>query len=78
MVNPNGRQTALGFLNLLREEPAVRERVVGRRDELTPEDLIALGASLGLHFDAQDFSQAFRQDWLLRWLHFRARKGPMT
>jgi hypothetical protein len=78
MVNSDGRQAALGFLNMLREEPAVREQLVGRWDGLAPEDLVALGASLGLHFDAQDLSQAFRRDWLLRWLHFCAKKGSMT
>jgi hypothetical protein len=78
MANLDGRQAALGFLNLLREEPAVRGQVADRRDELTPADLVVLGASLGWHFDVQDLSQAFRQDWLLRWLHFRAQKGSMT
>ncbi len=78
MANPNERQAALGFLNLLREEPAVREQVASRRDELAPEDLVALGASLGWYFDKQALSQAFRQDWLLRRLHSRAKKGSMT
>ncbi len=78
MVNPIGRQAALGFLNALREDPAVREQVAARRDELTPEDLVTLGASLGWRFDAHDLGQAFRQDWLLRWMHFRVRKDPMT
>jgi hypothetical protein len=78
MTTSDKRQAALGFLNALREDPAVRKRVADRRDELTPEDLVALGASLGRHFDARDVSQAFRRDWLLRWMHFRAKKGSMT
>jgi hypothetical protein len=74
MVIPNGRQAALGFLKELREDPAVRESVAHRQDDLSPEDLVALGASFGWHFDAQELKEAFRQDWLLRWLRFRAKR----
>jgi hypothetical protein len=75
MANLDGRQAALGFLKELREDPAVRESVADRQADLSPEDLVALGASLGWRFDAQELREAFRQDWLLRWLHSCAQKG---
>jgi hypothetical protein len=74
MVNTDGRQAALAFLNVLREEQALREQLAERRDNFAPEDLVSFGASLGFYFNTKELSQAFRQDWLLRWLHFLTKK----
>jgi len=67
---------ALHFLSAVRENRAVHELVAGRQDELTLDDLVAIGAELGWQFDAGDLSQAFRHEWTMRWMHFRARKRP--
>jgi hypothetical protein len=67
-------EQALLFLRAVRENQSVHELVVSRQDELTLDDLVAIGAELGWHFDADDLHQAFRHEWTMRWLHLRARK----
>ena len=76
MKKNGGRQAALDFLHVLREDPAGRNRVADRIDELSPEDIVDMGMSIGRYFDTEDLNWAFRQDWILRRLHFHSIKGP--
>lgn len=69
-------EQALRFLQAVREDPSVRELVKNRQDELTQNDLIAIGAELGWCFDANDLAQAFRHEWTIRWMHARSKRHP--
>ncbi|MEP6494813.1 MAG: Nif11-like leader peptide family natural product precursor [bacterium] len=61
---------ALRFLRAVHEDAGLRGRIADSHDDLSPEDLVAMGATLGWEFDANDLALAFRHDWTMRRLFF--------
>lgn len=64
---------ALRFLQCVREDASLRVRIASSPDDVTLDGLVALGASLGWHFDAANLTQAFRDDWTMRRMFFETR-----
>lgn len=54
------------FLGAVRSDPALADRVAALGPDPQIEDLVALGAAIGLEFDAEALRAAHRQDWALR------------
>ena len=63
---------ALRFLRAVREDAALRQLIADRHDDLTLDDLAAIGATLGWTFDAGDLALAFRHDWTMRRIFYGA------
>ena len=59
---------AHAFIRQVAEDAALRMGVQKLGQGATLEALVALGADAGLDFDARTLREAWRQDWLLRWL----------
>ncbi len=59
---------AHAFIRRTASDPALRATVAALGDDASLDQLVALGARAGLHFDAAALRAAWRQDWMLRWL----------
>lgn len=71
-------QSALRFIQSLREDVLLRERLASTRPGLHLRDLVVMGAERGLVFDEASLRQAFVFDWQMRMAHWqlKARRSP--
>ncbi len=67
--------SALQFLHAVRQNAAVRDRVVSVQDQLSLDDLVELGLQSGWQFDAYDLSRAFQYEWGMRRAFFQSKKA---
>lgn len=58
-------QQALEFLQSARVNPSVREVIEKGQEDLGPQDLVGLGASIGLEFSVNELNEAFRHHWAI-------------
>jgi predicted ribosomally synthesized peptide with nif11-like leader len=61
-----GRPAALAFLRRLREDSGLAQKLRGLEPIDALEPVIALAASTGYRFSAEDLRTAHRLDWQLR------------
>jgi predicted ribosomally synthesized peptide with nif11-like leader len=63
-------QTALRFVQKVREDEGLRSRfqVLGQEADL--ESLVQIGAEAGFEFTAHELQAAFKHDWAMRWVHY--------
>jgi len=69
-------QNALDFIQLVRRNPEVQERIAAWGPAPSVAPLIELAAQLGFAFSPAELQAAFRYDWTMRWVHHAA--GPTT
>jgi len=69
--------TAMAFLQMAREDPALRAVLAARCEDGGYADLCTLAAEYGLACTADEIAQAFRIDWGARWAHFSAMQAPL-
>ncbi len=63
-------QDALDFFAAARLQPELRAELAAA---LTPQELADLAARSGYDCTAADLQDAFRQDWIMRWLRHGGR-----
>ena len=57
---------ALAFIRRTRDDPELAARIAALGPEATLDQLAALGAEVGLAFDAETLRAAHRHDWAFR------------
>ena len=62
-------QTALAFINHLRQDEKIRHRV-SSLSNMTLDAVVELAEEIGYVFSAEDFRIAFKHDWGMRWLKY--------
>lgn len=72
----DGIAAAMRFLQQLRQDEALRERLRVGQDDCSHTDLVALGAACGYRFDTAALAAAFRHDWMLRRMHYQRPAPP--
>jgi hypothetical protein len=68
-------EQAFYFLSQVRKDKLLRSKVFEIGDELTTDKLVEIGIKHGYFFDAIDLNQAYKNDWTMRWMHYRLRKN---
>ncbi len=68
-------QNGFRFIQKIRGDDALRERVRAMQDAPEPEHgtldgLVRIGAEAGFDFTAEELVRAHRADWAMRWAHF--------
>ena len=67
-------QSALGFINKVRDDEDLRTRIWAIGGKADAQTLIELGTELGFLFTSDELQAAFRYDWGMRSLCY----GPST
>jgi hypothetical protein len=62
-------QDALDFFDLVRRRPDIQARMAAWGPAPSLTQLLELGSELGFGFSPAELHAAFRQDWMMRWLH---------
>jgi len=61
-------QTALRFIQQLREDKYLKKRLLILNDCPSLESFVKLGAEVGLTFTLEELKTAHKHDWAMRWL----------
>jgi hypothetical protein len=62
-------QNALRFIQRCRQDEGLRARIQAVDPRTGLEGLVPLGTETGLPFSIDEMREAYRQEWIMRWLH---------
>jgi hypothetical protein len=65
-------QTALQFIQELRDDEGLKNRLLARNSSPDLESFVKLGAEIGLVFTVEDLKAAHKHDWGMRWLLYNS------
>jgi len=68
-------QSALSFIQKIREDEAMRRTVQELSREESIEVLTKMGREYGFDFTPENFRMAFAHDWSLRWMYYSVMKN---
>jgi predicted ribosomally synthesized peptide with nif11-like leader len=66
-------KAALGFIQLISEDPELRGQLVELRIEADLEAVARLGAEYGFDFTPDELRAAHQKDWLMRQVYYGSR-----
>jgi len=65
-------QTALQFIQQLRNDEGLKNRLLARNSRPDLESFVTLGAKIGFVFTVEDLKAAHKHDWGMRWLLYNS------
>jgi predicted ribosomally synthesized peptide with nif11-like leader len=64
-------QIALQFIQQLRADEGLKNRISALNDSHNLENFVKLGSELGLSFTVEELKAAHKHDWAMRWLLYK-------
>lgn len=61
-------QTALQFIQQIRADEGLKNRLLALNHNPDLESFVKLGAEVGLNFTVAELEEAHKHDWAMRWL----------
>ncbi len=61
-------QTALQFIQQLRGDEVLKDKLLALNNNIDLESFVKLGAEVSLTFSVAELEAAHKQDWGMRWL----------
>lgn len=68
-------EQALHFLSRVRNDQLLCARIIDEQDEITTDELVAIGNEQGYLFSDVELAQAYRHEWTMRRMHYRSREN---
>ena len=63
-------QTALRFIQQLRADEELKNRLLTLNNSPDLESFVKVGAEVGLFFTVEELATAHKHDWAMRWLAY--------
>lgn len=63
-------QTALYFIQQLRENEELKKRLLAHNANPNLDNFVEFGNEVGLTFTIEELKAAHKHDWAMRWLHY--------